>query len=116
SKPPKRNFPGLKSRLKQAGFDGAFVEKVLVPSWWDAQCKKEMLGDFEFEVARFLNVSIQNVRDPAFELPRPATSAKLRAPKGVDTCAMSAAIFAAERIAEAVVRNLAPSVPAFDQA
>lgn len=113
SKPPKRTYSRLKSRLKDAGFHSKFVERALVPSWWDEECKKELLGDFEFEVARFLGVPIEVVRDTQADLVIPPTGARLRAPKGTDTASMSASIFAAQEIAKAVVRNLSSAVPDF---
>lgn len=112
-KAPKRTYTSLASRLKQIGFESKFVHCTLVPEWWDKDAKKELLSDFEFEVARFLRMPIEDVRNPEVALRIPDSNACLRSPKDTDKDSLRPAIYAATTIANAVVRNLKSSFPRY---
>lgn len=68
--PLPRCFGSLMERLEKLGFDEAFVRIALLPDWWSEDCDRNpnLLPDFEFKVARFLQMPLAEVRDPAIPL------------------------------------------------
>lgn len=114
-RPPKRTFTTLKRRLKAVGFPAPFVHGAILPEWWDKDCEKDpsMLPHAEFEVARFLQLSVEDVRNPSAPLKVPEPSARLRAPKNVDERSLAASIHAARAMAGAAVRNLSSRTPEY---
>jgi Zn-dependent peptidase ImmA (M78 family) len=107
----------LFQRLSRAGFKKDFVQKAILPDWWDESCANdpELLQDVEIRAARFLGFSIATLRDPSAPLAaRPYPHAQLRRVRDVDRDRLAPAIHTAIRIASAVVRNLRASSPAAD--
>ncbi len=102
-----RSFHSLVERLERAGFDRAFTHSTILPDWWDETCEKDpqLLPDFEFRTARFLNLPLERIQDPATALvqPRPPTT---------DEDVSPASIHAGIQIAHAVIRNLRDDAPA----
>ncbi len=102
-----RSFHSLVERLERAGFDRAFTHNAILPDWWDEDCENDpqLLPDFEFRTARFLNLPLQTIRDPG------AALVQLRPPT-TDWDVSPASIHAGIQIANAVVRNLRDHTPA----
>ena len=102
-----RSFRSLVERLESAGFDRAFIHRTILPDWWDETCEEnpQLLPDFEFRTARFLNLPIETIQDPAVVLVQPhqPTTNKDVSP---------ASIHAGIQIAQAVIRNLRDDAPA----
>ena len=101
-------------RLREAGFGREFVDRAILPEWWDHSCLHDpsLLPEIEIRVARFLSVPVSTVADPASALAVPPyPKARLRGVRQVDGKRLRPAIHAAINIARAVVRNLRPSVP-----
>jgi len=104
----------LLRRLSKAGFKRDFVRPAILPDWWDDSLASDrrLVSDIELRVARFLGVSISDVRDPSRDLTvQPSGNTVLRRAGHVEFAKLVPAIHAARRVAEAVVRNLKPSVP-----
>lgn len=104
-----RSFHSLVERLERAGFDRAFTHRTILPDWWDETCEQDpqLLPDFEFRTARFLNLPLETIQDPAAALVQPYRPT-------TDEDVSPAAIHAGIQIAHAVIRNLrddAPAVP-----
>lgn len=101
-------------RLSKAGFSKDFVQRAILPDWWDEQCTDDprLVQDIEIRIARFLGQPlhrVSSVRD-TLEPPR-YPGAQLRRVRGTDPSRLTAAMHAAIRIATATVRNLRDSVP-----
>lgn len=104
-----RSVSNLLSRLSKAGFKRGFVRPAILPDWWDDSLESDasLLSDIEVRVARFLGLSVGEVRDPARALGIPkAPSTVLRKAPRIDVERLRPAIHAARRVAEAVVRNM----------
>jgi Zn-dependent peptidase ImmA (M78 family) len=96
-------------RLSKAGFRGEFVEPAILPDWWNASCADDdsVLPDIELRVARFLGVSVSEVRNPKLGLKAPQyEGAQLRRVHDVDRDRLAPAIHSALQIAGAAVRSL----------
>jgi Zn-dependent peptidase ImmA (M78 family) len=106
----KRNtFPTLMRRLSEAGFRRDFVRSAILPDWWGDACADDpgVLPDVEIRVARFLQRSIVDVKDPSSELAAPTYgNAQLRRVRDIDRDRLGPAIHSALQIAGAVVRSL----------
>ena len=102
-----RSFHSLVERLESAGFDRAFTHSTILPDWWDETCEEDprLLPDFEFRTARFLDLPLETIQDPAAVLVQPhqPTTNKDVSP---------ASIHAGIQIAQAVIRNLRDDAPA----
>ena len=99
----------LRRRLSRAGFERGFVERAILPEWWAEECESDpdLMWDVYLRVARFLAVPVADVRDSRAELrPRAPPDAALRRVRDLAHERLAPSIFAALRIAEAVVRNL----------
>jgi hypothetical protein len=110
-----RTVSSLVRRLKSGGFGRDFVSRVILPDWWEDDCweKTGLLPEIEIRVARFLGVPVATVIDSNASLEAPAyQGARLRRVRDVHRDRLGPAIHAAIRIAEAVLRNLKPNVPA----
>ncbi len=96
-----RSFHSLVERLERAGFDRAFTYNTILPDWWDETCENdpELLPDFEFRTARFLQLPLQTIQDPAAALVH-------LSPQTPDEDVSPASIHAGIQIAHAVIRNL----------
>jgi Zn-dependent peptidase ImmA (M78 family) len=95
--------------LAKAGFDRRFVQRAILPDWWEEECaaEAELLPEIELRVARFLGQPISLVRDPGEQLFAPAfAGAQLRRVRDVDRDRLAPAIHAALQIGGAVVRSL----------
>lgn len=104
-------------RLSQAGFKGEFVRPAILPDWWSDACAEDpaLLPDVEIRVARFLDLPVSAIRNPAEALMVPSYGgAQLRRVRDLDRDRLAPAIHSAMQIASAVVRNLQASVPAPD--
>lgn len=104
-----RSVTNLLSRLSKAGFKRDFVRPVILPDWWDDSLASDpsLLPDIEVRVARFLGLSLADVRDPTRTLTiSKAPGTVLRKSANVNEERLWPAIHAARRVAEAVVRNM----------
>jgi Zn-dependent peptidase ImmA (M78 family) len=102
-------FTTLMRRLSSAGFPRDFVRPAILPDWWDADCERDpaLLPDLEIRIARFLQRSIADVRDPSVDLAAPVYAhAQLRRVHDVDRDRLGPAIHTALQIAGAVARSL----------
>lgn len=96
-------------RLSRAGFKGDFVRSAILPDWWDDSCADNLsvLPDIEVRVARFLDRSIDEIRNPSASLVAPSyAGAQLRRVRDIDHDRLGPAIHTALRIASAVIRSL----------
>ncbi len=98
----------LLQRLEKAGFGKDFVNRAIIPEWWNDRCSDDpgLLQDLEIRIARFLGHSVKAVADPNARLKPPPAKAHLRRVRDIDRDRLAPAIHAAIRIASAVVRNL----------
>lgn len=102
-------FQTLMHRLSRTGFKTDFIRSAILPDWWDDACADDpgVLPDVEIRVARFLQLSIADVRDPSAELAMPTYGrAQLRRVRDIDRDRLGPAIHSALQIAGAVVRSL----------
>lgn len=102
-------FKTLMRRLSRTGFKPDFTRPAILPDWWDDACADDpsVLPDVEIRVARFLQRSIADVRDPSVELTAPTYNrAQLRRVRDIDRDRLGPAIHSALQIAGAVVRSL----------
>ena len=109
-----QSFKTLLRRLSKAGFERDFVQRAVLPDWWDERCADDprLVQDIEIRVARFLGLSISAVSDSRFLLETPRyPGAQLRRVRDTDGNRLAPATHAAIRCAAAVVRNLRDSVP-----
>ncbi len=107
-----RSVSTLLHRLSRAGFKRDFVRLAILPDWWSESFESgnNLLPDLELRVARFLGMTVANVRDPSHPLAFPTVhSTVLRRAANVNTEQLRPAIHAARRVAEAVVRNMCTS-------
>lgn len=122
---PEHSFSNLMRRLSRAGFKENFVRSAILPDWWTDSYSDDLtlLPEIEIRAARFLQRSIQEVRDPSITLSAPSyPGAQLRRVRQIDQDRLSSAIHAALQIAGAVTRSLKntaqtaviPSPNAFD--
>lgn len=96
-------------RLSKAGFKKQFLESAILPDWWEASCEDDpgLLQEIDLRVARFLELPLATVSDPSLDIAKPVfPGAKLRRVRDMSRDRLAPAIYAATRIAEAVVRNL----------
>ena len=99
----------LLRRLSRAGFKRDFVRPAIFPDWWEDSLESDssLLPEIELRVARFLGISVADVRNPAQPLAAPsAPNTVLKKTVSVDVDSLRPAIHAARRVAEAVVRNI----------
>lgn len=70
SKPSQTSMQELYQRLQQAGFNHAFVQDYLLPTWWDDSLGENltMRAVAEFEIARRIGVSICALHTPGTPL------------------------------------------------
>jgi hypothetical protein len=95
--------------LNQGGFRKDFVRKAILPEWWnDAfSTQSELMPDVEIRIARFLGLSLADVKNPDFSLtPTKYENAHLRRVRFIDEDRLAPAIHSALKIGAAVVRNL----------
>lgn len=96
-------------RLSRAGFKGDFVRSAILPDWWDDSCADNLsvLPDIEVRIARFLDRSIDEIRNPSTSLAAPTyAGAQLRRVINIDRDRLAPSIHTALRIASAVIRSL----------
>ena len=101
-------------RLAKAGFSKEFVQRAILPEWWDEQCSDDqrLVRDIEIRVARFLGRSVAAVGDPQRTLaPSQYSGAQLRRVRDTSRDRLAPAMHAAIRVTTAVVRNLRDAVP-----
>ena len=101
-------------RLSKAGFSRQFVQRAILPDWWDDRCSADprLLQNIEIRIARFLGQPVHTVSAPTAALhPPPYPNAQLRRVRGTDRDRLAPAMHAAIRIAAAAVRNLRHTVP-----
>ena len=102
-------------RLRRAGFGTDFVNRAILPDWWDQGCRDDpdLLPEIEIRVSRFLAVPMSVVTDPDSTLAATSYSgAQLRRVRDIDRDRLAPTIHAAMGIAGAAARNLKESVPA----
>jgi hypothetical protein len=95
--------------LNQGGFSKEFVRKAVLPEWWNDACstQSELMPDVEIRIARFLGLSLADVKNPDFPLtPTIYENAHLRRVRLIDEDRLAPAIHSALKIGAAVVRNL----------
>ncbi len=105
----RHTFNSLLRRLKQGGFHKDFVQKAILPEWWNDACGKqsELITEVEIRIARFLELSLDNVKNPDFSFaPSEYENVLLRQVRFADVNRLAPAIHSALKIGEAVVRNL----------
>lgn len=101
-------------RLSKAGFTPEFVQRAILPDWWDDDCSHDprLVQNIEIRIARFLGLPVQAVSGPTSALNPPRyPDAQLRRTRGTRRDRLAPAIHAATRIAAAAVRNLRDTVP-----
>jgi hypothetical protein len=104
-----RSVSNLLTRLSRAGFKRDFVRPAIMPDWWEDSLESDvsLLPDIELRVARFLGLSLAEVRDPTRTLAiSKAPGTVLRKAPSMKEERLWPAIHAARRVAEAVVRNM----------
>ena len=109
----RRSFKILMHRLSKAGFSREFVQRAILPDWWEEPCSDDprLVQDFEIRIARFLGRPVKAVIDRGGTLePPPYPGAQLRRTRGADRGRLAPAMHAAIRIATATVRNLRDTV------
>jgi Zn-dependent peptidase ImmA (M78 family) len=102
-------FQTLMRRLSRTGFKPDFIRPAILPDWWDDACADDpsVLPDVEIRVARFLQISVADVRNPSAELVTPTCGrAQLRRVRDIDRDRLGPAIHSALQIAGAVARSL----------
>lgn len=85
------------------------MRSAILPEWWHQECAvdSDLLPEIELRVARFLGVSVSQVRDPGATLSAPRyVGARLRRVRDVDHDRLTPAIHSALQISGAVVRSL----------
>jgi hypothetical protein len=95
--------------LNQGGFSKDFIRKAVLPEWWNDACSEqsELMPDVEIRIARFLGLSLADVKNPDFSLtPTKYENAHLRRVRFIDEDRLAPAIHSALKIGAAVVRNL----------
>ena len=105
----KHSFNSLMRRLSQAGFNRQFVTTALMPDWWEDSYAQDpdILPEFEFRVARFLDIPLSVVRTVEEALlPSPYGVAQLRKVRDIERDRLGPAIHTAIRVSRAVIRNL----------
>lgn len=116
--PANKTPKDLLTRAKKAGYDRAFVTAALLPDWWSPQCEKDpaLVQDLEIRLARFLRVSMHDVRDPTAALTPPSyDNARLRRVAREGAARPTASIHAALSIARAVLRSLREPLPSLEK-
>ena len=101
-------------RLSKAGFSHDFVQRAILPDWWDDHCAADprLLQNIEIRIARFLGQPLRTVTAPTGTLAPPRyPNAQLRRARGMHRDRLAPAMHAAIRIAAAAVRNLRPTGP-----
>ena len=104
----KHSFYTLMRRLSRAGFKRKFVYTALMPDWWEESYARDpsVLPEVEIRVARFLNISLSEVRNAEVTLMPPSyKAAQLRRVRDISRDRLRPAIHTAIRVSEAVVRN-----------
>ncbi|TKJ40667.1 hypothetical protein CEE37_06805 [candidate division LCP-89 bacterium B3_LCP] len=104
----RHTFNTLMRRLSKAGFDRDFVRRSILPDWWDDSCEQDidLLTDIEIRVTRFLEISLNNVRDTMMTLHPPSyPNARLRRRRDIEKDRLEPAIHSALQISGAVVRS-----------
>ncbi len=100
-------------RMQRGGFGKEFLSRTILPEWWDDDSwgRQDLLPEIEIRIARFLGIPVSTVVDTDAALRAPTyQEARLRRVRSVDRDRLGPAIHAGVRIAEAVVRNLKPTV------
>ena len=80
-----------------------------MPEWWNDACstQSELMPDVDIRIARFLGLSLADVKNPDFPLaPTIYENAHLRRVRFIDEDRLAPAIHSALKIGAAVVRNL----------
>ena len=80
-----------------------------MPDWWNDACgtQSELMPDVEIRIARFLGLSLADVKNPDFSLtPTKYGNAHLRRVRFIDEDRLAPVIHSALKIGAAVVRNL----------
>jgi Zn-dependent peptidase ImmA (M78 family) len=80
-----------------------------LPEWWNDACstQSELMPDVDIRIARFLGLSLADVKNPDFPLaPTIYENAHLRRVRFIDEDRLAPAIHSALKIGAAVVRNL----------
>ena len=109
-----QSFKTLLRRLSKAGFPRDFVQRGILPDWWDERCAGDprLVQDIEIRVARFLGLSMSAVANPGLPLEPPRhQGTQLRRVRDTDRARLAPAIHTAIRTAAAVVRSLRDTVP-----
>jgi len=107
--PTKHTFETLMRRLARIGFKRDFVRTAILPEWWgdSDDVDESVLPDIEIRAARFLNCSIEALRNPGASLTIPkCPGAQLRRVGSIDHARLDPAIYASLQIAGAVLRNV----------
>jgi len=111
--PPKSPLKPLLDRLKQAGFDAAYVRRALLPQWWDDDMANAGNGLYEAmnHIASRLGVSVAAVRGdrPIVLQPDVVVCHKLK--KGTSVGDVRLAEVLALRAELHGVRDLGPAPP-----
>lgn len=103
----------LMRRLSSAGFKKSLVQKAILPDWWSDECTRDsnMLPELEWRVARFLDVSLSDVRNPEGNIVPRGSGSALRRIKDIDKTKLLPAIHTATQVCAAVVRNTSDPRP-----
>jgi hypothetical protein len=116
--PAVQTMPTLYRRLKQIGYDQAFVRRVVLPDWWDDSLAEDPTSRLQAElrVAQRLSLPLADVTNPnkAFQIPDVATIRLKRAKAGTDRADIAPGLIAARNAVALVLPHLqgVPPLPA----
>jgi len=102
----------LYARLRSIGLSTPYVQKLLLPDWWDDQVANTPAGFTEavWTIARHLGVQPEQLRDPnsVLELPG-AQLVQFKLAQGIDAESVQLACVLGERVARFVLLGVEPS-------
>ncbi len=104
----------LYDRLKERGFDAAFLKGVVLPDWWEDKLAAVPANRAlaEAAIAKQLGFKIAELRDPKRALPVPAIgSFRLKRHKNVPAEELRPAVHIAQRLAALVVAHTTAPAP-----
>ena len=106
----------LYDRLKKIGFDTDFLQRAVLPDWWEDSLATVPANRAlaEMAIAQHLGLAIAQLRDPAGHLALTnIPNARLKKKKNTDASEVAGAIVVGKHAAELTARNLS-AMPKFN--